>query len=181
MNHVFGASVYPSAFSSFRLPLNPLLSEIVSIRPGLYRSIYAGEDTALLQDAAQNANSAFCTPVSPQSPLAGQFAWEGCTPPFIDYLRNHFNRSQLFAVEASLYRTVAQQPSARPASHFTLIQGPPGTGKTRTLRMLLNVLLNQQFDAYYEQLRGFVNQIIAGNKWDLARGREQKRLFQLVG
>lgn len=172
MNHAFGAAAYPAAFSSFRLPLNPLLCEIVSVRPGLFRSIYAGEDAALLQDAAQNPTSAFCVAGAAQSPLGSQFAWEGCTPTFIDYLRDHFNRSQLFAVEASLYRTVAQQPSARPASHFTLIQGPPGTGKTRTLRMLLNVLLNQQFDAYYEQLRGFVNQIVAGSKCGLRRGGE---------
>ena len=164
MNHAFGAAVYPPAFASFRLPLNPLLCEVVGSRPGLYRSVYAGEDAALLRDALHNPGSALCVPAAPQSPLAGQFAWDGCTPVFVDYLRGSFNRSQLFAVEASLYRTVAQQPSPRPASHFTLIQGPPGTGKTRTLRMLLNVLLNQQFDAYYEQLRGFVNQIIAANR-----------------
>ena len=167
VNHAFGAAAYPPAFAAFRLPPNPLLCEIVGSRPGLYRSVYAGEDAALLQDALQNPRSALCVPAAPQSPLANQFAWEGCTPVFIDYLRGSFNRSQLFAVEASLYRTVAQLPSPRPASHFTLIQGPPGTGKTRTLRMLLNVLLNQQFDAYYEQLRGFVNQIVAGNRFVL--------------
>ena len=29
VNHAFGAAAYPAAFASFRLPLNPLLCEIV--------------------------------------------------------------------------------------------------------------------------------------------------------
>ncbi|OAO17990.1 tRNA splicing endonuclease [Blastocystis sp. ATCC 50177/Nand II] len=71
---------------------------------------------------------------------------------------------QLFAAEACMYSPAQQQPSPRPVSHFTLIQGPPGTGKTKTLLMILNVMQNQLFDAYYERLRGFVNGVVFGGK-----------------
>lgn len=63
-----------------------------------------------------------------------------------------------------MYSPAQQQPSPRPVSHFTLIQGPPGTGKTKTLLMILNVMQNQLFDAYYERLRGFVNGVVFGGK-----------------
>ena len=164
VNSDLSNKTYPPEFDNFRLPLNPLLAEVISSRPGLYRSIYAGDDPQILADTQSNPNSSFCTSTSPDSPIANQFPWTGCSSPFIDYLRASFNRSQLLAVEASLYKTIPQAPSNRPASHFTLIQGPPGTGKTRTLRMLLNVLQNQQFDAYYEQIRSFVTRVILGNK-----------------
>lgn len=63
-----------------------------------------------------------------------------------------------------MYNTIQQEPSSQQVSHFTLIQGPPGTGKTKTLLMILNVMQNQLFDAYYERLRGFVNGVVFGGK-----------------
>ena len=164
VNDRFLSDIYPPEFNSFRLPLNPLLSEIVYTTPNRYRNIYAGEDMNLVNDMNQNPNSLLVSGTSPQSPLQGQFPWASCSPVFVDHLRTHFNRSQLFAIEASLYLTQKQTPSARPVSGLTLIQGPPGTGKTRTLLTLLNVLQNQQFNLYYEQLRQYVNNILFAKK-----------------
>lgn len=165
MNDNFYQSIYPPAYTNFRLPLNSLLREVILIRSSNYRYIYAGENPSFLNDMHQNPHSYYISGTSPQSPLADQFPWAGCTPDFISYLRDNYNRSQLFAVEACLYRTEQQLPSSWPVSGFTLIQGPPGTGKTRTLLMLLNVLQNQQFDRYYEQLRRFINDIIFTTKY----------------
>ena len=164
VNDRFLADIYPSAFTAFRLPLNPLLLEIVKTAPGTYRCVYAGEDAQLLADMNQNPTSALVSGTSPQSPIAGQFPWSNCTPLYIDHLRSSFNRSQLFAMEAALYLTQSQTPSGRPVSRFTLIQGPPGTGKTRTLLSLLNVLQNQQFSLYYEQLRSYINNMLCANR-----------------
>lgn len=164
VNNAISPFIFPPAFSSFRLPLNPLLQEIVTTRPNFYRSIYAGEDPILLQDSIHNPHSALISQATPNSPLLQQYPWVGLTPPFITHLRTVFNRSQLFAAEACMYSPTQQQPSPRPVSHFTLIQGPPGTGKTKTLLMILNVMQNQLFDAYYERLRGFVNGVVFGGK-----------------
>ena len=159
VNEDFLQDIYPVEFAGFRLPLNPLLKEIVQMRPGLYRCVYAGEDPSFLHDMNTNPNSIYVNGTSPRSPLAGQTPWSCCSPTFISHLRDTYNRSQLFAMEAALYNT-----RSLPVSHFTLIQGPPGTGKTRTLLMLLNVLQNQQFDAYYEQLRSYVNNVLFSSK-----------------
>lgn len=165
VNDDFFQSVYPEVFSNFRLPLNPLLKELVLINPRNYRYVYSGENPSFLHDIATNPASYYVNGTSPSSPLAGQFPWIGCTPDFITYLRENYNRSQLFAVESCLYQTNRQTPSTRPVSSFSLIQGPPGTGKTRTLLMLLNVLQNQQFDRYYEQLRSFINKVVFTTKF----------------
>lgn len=165
VNDDFFQSVYPEVFANFRLPLNPLLKELVMINPMNYRYVYSGENPSFLHDIATNPASYYVNGTSPSSPLAGQFPWIGCTPDFITYLRENYNRSQLFAVESCLYQTDRQAPSTRPVSSFSLIQGPPGTGKTRTLLMLLNVLQNQQFDRYYEQLRSFINQVVFTTKF----------------
>lgn len=159
VNEDFLQFIYPADFANFRLPLNPLLEEIVTIRPGLYRCVYAGEDPTLLNDMNSNSNSMLVSGTSPGSPLTGQIPWSCCSPTFVTHLRNHYNRSQLFAIESALYNT-----KSLPVSHFTLIQGPPGTGKTRTLLLLLNVLQNKQFDIYYEQLRSYVNNVLFSSK-----------------
>ena len=166
VNDDFLQAIYPAEFASFRLPVNPLLLEIVTTRPGFYRCIYAGEDPSILRDMTSNPSSRFLSNVSPSSPLAEQVPWTCCSPAFITHLREKFNRSQLFAMEASLYRTVSLPRGDHPVSNFTLIQGPPGTGKTRTLLTLLNVLQNQQFDLYYETLRRFVNDVLFSSKND---------------
>ena len=166
MNDDLLPAIYPPEFASFRLPVNPLLLEVVSTRPGFYRCVYAGEDASILHDMMNNPDSQFLASNSPAPPLADQQPWARCSPAFVAHLREKFNRSQLFAMEAALYRTVALPRGAHPVSNFTLVQGPPGTGKTRTLLTLLNVLQNQQFDLYYETLRRFVNDVLFSSKND---------------
>lgn len=177
VNNAISPSMYPSSFAAFKLPLNPLLQEIITTRPHYYRSIYAGEDPSLLQNSVTNPESTLVSQATPQSPLLQQYPWSGISPVFITHLRNEFNRSQLFAAEACLYDTFHQPPSPHPVSHFTLIQGPPGTGKTKSLVMILNVMQNQQFDAYYERIRGFVNQVVFGTKWRWCDHMTQRNVF----
>ena len=120
MNEDFLQFIYPTEFADYRLPLNPLLEEVVNIRPGLYRCVYAGEDPSFLQDMNNNPDSIYVNGTSPGSPLTGQIPWSCCSPIFITHLRDTYNRSQLFAIESALYNT-----KSLPVSHFTLIQGPP--------------------------------------------------------
>ena len=72
VNEDFLQDIYPVEFAGFRLPLNPLLKEIVQMRPGLYRCVYAGEDPSFLHDMNTNPNSIYVNGTSPRSPLAGQ-------------------------------------------------------------------------------------------------------------